>query len=702
VQEKQGKRDRALAAYEEAYQLDSTYLPALEGLGNLLTQVQRYDEALKVYQTILIHHREDLTDLEVVELYCQIGEVYVALKQYDRAQNHFDKALSIDPGHEPSLRALIGLADAAGKHDKSVEYRQNLVQGLEGEDKLKVYLELAKLAREKLKDAYVAIDAYVGALKVQGDSLEVMDSLYVLYRETHQPQKAADVLVRMLEQPGLQSDVQRAKRVWFALGEIARTELKESARASDAYNAALDLDPRFVEAFTALEAMLGEEKQWKLLEENYARMIQRLPKAEDTHQARMVLWRALGDLYMQVLKQPDGALTAYQVVAAGLPTDAAVQETYAELAAASPGSEDKAVHAYRLALETTKNMGKVASALAALSAKRKDYDAAFLAAQVVVSLTQEAGAGEKEILSKLTPYAKKRETAQRALSDRQWHEHLFHPKARGPLAELLAILFEQVGHIYSVPILQHQVNPKRHRIDTSTAQEYQIHHYRTVAKTLGMQAVELYSPYLVTARERLAKKTSEPAPEPMIGVEICHTHPVCLKVGGKFFGEPGQKEVYAMLGRTMAFLRPELALMKRLAPDRLRVVIQAAVAVTGLPFPYTAPPQLLDAERQPLERALNEPARAALARVAQEYVRKATPKDVDELLEGAERTSIRTAMFVAGEVEPVKKVLTGEAGAGQRLTQKAKLSELATFAVSEDLGVLRKAVGTSVEVVVKK
>ena len=50
---------------------------------------------------------------------------------------------------------------------------------------------------------------------------------------------------------------------------------------------------------------------------------------------------------------------------------------------------------------------------------------------------EDAGPGEKEILAKLTPYAKKREVAQRPLSDRQWQDHLFHPKSRGPLAELL-------------------------------------------------------------------------------------------------------------------------------------------------------------------------------------------------------------------------------------------------------------------------
>ena len=188
VQEKLGRRDRALAAYEEAYQLDATYLPALEGYGNLLVQTGRHDEALKVFQTILIHHREDLTDLEIVEIYWQIGDVHIALKQHDRAQNHFEKALAIDPGHEPSLRALIQLADGAGRWDNSAEYRQALVErarrraqgrGGPGAGRSSPATSSTTRTRPSTPSPRRCASA--------PQSLEVMDALYVLYRETRQP-----------------------------------------------------------------------------------------------------------------------------------------------------------------------------------------------------------------------------------------------------------------------------------------------------------------------------------------------------------------------------------------------------------------------------------------------------------------------------------------------------------------------------------
>ncbi len=705
VAEKLGRRDAALEHYEHAYQLDATYLPALEGYAHLLVLAQRHDQALKVLQTILIHHREDLTDLEVVEVYWQIGEVHSSLNQPDRAQNNFEKALAIDPGHEPTLRALIQLADANAQWERSAEYRQSLLQSLDGDAKADAALELGKLAREKLKDSHIAIDAYVQAHRLRPDDVDVMDALYMLYRETRQSQKAAEILERMLQTPAMHADPQRAKRVWFALGEAYRDDVKDVARAVDAFNAALELDPRFVEAFGAIEQLLSSEKDWKSLEENYARMIQRLPKTEDTHAARMVLWKTLGDLYHQVLKQPQEALMAFQVAAAGLPDDAAVQETYGDLLAKIAGSEEKAVAAYRRALAGSQNPRKVASALAELAAKRKDYDGAWMAAQVVSGILGDPGPAEKEILTKLGPYAKKREIPQRGLTDRLWTGQLFHPKLRTPVAEILGLLFQHAGYLFATSLSQVGINPKRHRIDVSTAPEYQIHHYRSVAKLLGMDTVELFSPFLVATRDKLAKRTTEAAPEPLVGIEICQTHPVSLKVGGRFFKEldkDGQRDTYALLGRTLAGLRPELALAQRLLPEQLDAVFQAALALAGFSWRWTAPHAVIEAERQKLEPALPDSARVALARAAQDVLRRGNTDVLKEYLEGAELTGVRCALFVAGDVEPVKRLVQGETGSAYRISPKEKMRELMTFAVSEDLATLRAAVGTAVEVPSRK
>jgi tetratricopeptide (TPR) repeat protein len=702
VSEKLGKPEKALDAYEKSYGLDARYLDNLGSYGNLLVKAKRYDDAFRVLQSILVHHRESLTDLEVVEIYWQLGDVLAAQGHTERAENHFEKALATDPGHEPSLRAMVALMDKAGQYEKSAELRQQLVNVLDGEAKARVYLELGQIARDKLSDPFMAIDAFTGALKEQPDALEVMDSLYVLLRETSQGHKAADVLQRMLKLPALKAEPHKAKRVWFALGEIRRDGLKDVEGAAEAFNEALDLDHRFVEAFSALEAMLGGASQWTVLAENYARMLSRIPKTPDTKVARMALWRALGDLYRHVLKDPEQAVAAYGVVANGSPEDAGAQEIFAEVAAQMPGREEEAIAALRRALPNSKDPRKVCNQLVRLFAMRKNYDGAWLAAQAVAGLIGTPGDDEKEILTKLGPHAKRKEVAQRTLTDRLWQSHLFHPKVHGPLSELLGILFEQVGHLYAVQFQQYQIVPKKHRIDVGTSQEYYLHHYRYVARLFGMEALELYSPFLIVKREQLSRRSNEPLPDPMLNVELLQTHPASVRVGRKFFDEQGQKEVYYLLGRTLALARPELAFSQRLSPDKLEALLQAALSLVARQIQPTVDPRAFDEARRLLEKNLSEPARAALAKVVRAYLPTATPTDIRTWLEGVELTAARAGLFAAGEMEPVHRMVSGETGSASRVTSATKLRDLLVFATSEDLHDLRVAVGTHVEVQVRK
>jgi len=88
--------------------------------------------------------------------------------------------------------------------------------------------------------------------------------------------------------------------------------------------------------------------------------------------------------------------------------------------------------------------------------------------------------------------------------------------------------------------------------------------------------------------------------------------------------------------------------------------------------------------------------------VAREYVKNATPNDLRSYLEGAELSAVRTGMFVAGEIEPVKKMVLGETGASFRVQARSKIRDLMVFALGEDLHALRVAVGTHVEVLARR
>ncbi len=104
--EQQGDQDAALEAYEAARKVDATYVPNLLSLGKMLYQKQDWDQALKIFQTLLLHQMSIERDEEKVEMYYHLGQVRLHKGDERRAKDMFNRALGIDKEHAPSLEAL--------------------------------------------------------------------------------------------------------------------------------------------------------------------------------------------------------------------------------------------------------------------------------------------------------------------------------------------------------------------------------------------------------------------------------------------------------------------------------------------------------------------------------------------------------------------------------------------------------------------
>jgi hypothetical protein len=188
----------------------------------------------------------------------------------------------------------------------------------------------------------------------------------------------------------------------------------------------------------------------------------------------------------------------------------------------------------------------------------------------------------------------------------------------------------------------------------------------------------------------------------MVGLEICHSHPVCLRVGGQFFAEAGQKEVYALIARTLVFLRPELVLFHRLSPQRLEALFQAALGMSVSSYRALANPEAVAQERAVLEKTLSEQARAALVRMAGEYLKTARADDFKRCLVGAELSATRASLLATGDLETVKRAVTNGASVLGWLDGATQLRELMCFAVSADFQALRAAIGVNIEIPARK
>ncbi|MEL6186692.1 MAG: tetratricopeptide repeat protein, partial [Myxococcota bacterium] len=195
IAEKNGDGPLALERYHASYERDSTYLPTLEGLAGALLRAERWEDAQRVYQAILIQHRSALTDAEVVDLHFQVGELAMRLEQLERARKSFNRVLDLDRSHVPTLGAFADLAEQEGHWEEAYELRERMLALLiDDGDRFAALLKQAELAERRIEEPWRAIDAYVEARRLRPDDVFVLRALVTLYRDTSQIPRALEVL----------------------------------------------------------------------------------------------------------------------------------------------------------------------------------------------------------------------------------------------------------------------------------------------------------------------------------------------------------------------------------------------------------------------------------------------------------------------------------------------------------------------------
>ena len=442
--DKQGNAERALQRYEKSFDIDSTYLPTLEGLGQAYIRAERWEDALKAFNAILVHHRESLTNAETVDLYAQTGDMYSQLSQFDKARRQYEKALEVEPQHGHSLRSLADMLEKVNDFEGSYDFRNRYVDVAPREERAQVLLHLAQLSRDHLHDPYRAIDALIEAQKLEPQNIDVLDALVQLYTDTKQVQKVADLTEQLI---ALTTEDKKKTEYGLRLGDIFAKDLKDLNKSLKYYNMVLDSDPTQARAFEAIEHELAEIGEWKMLEENYRAMIARLPAT--ARQAKAAMFRTLADLYSQVLKEPDNAITAFEVVSKLDPGNASDQLKLASLYGEKPELRAKAVGMQQEILKTAANPTDALRELRKLYHADKKFDRVYWVCHALAFLKQ-ANDEEKKIIEHLKKGLPPK--ASRPLTDAQVRDHLLPPILKGAISDLVSALYKYAPDPFTKPI----------------------------------------------------------------------------------------------------------------------------------------------------------------------------------------------------------------------------------------------------------
>jgi tetratricopeptide (TPR) repeat protein len=670
-----GKNDKALKYYRAAYDIDSTHLPTLTGMAALLYRTEDWDRAFKIYQTILVHHRDSQRAEEIVDIFFRLGNIKLKLGERKKALNMFEKALEIDPAHRDTLEAVIDLQIKANDWDAVVNAKRSLLAVATDEERFLLLEESGDIYREKLNNQDKSIASYNDALAIDPGSHVVLHKLLELYTETKQWKRAVEIVVRLTE---LESDPGLRAKYFYTAAVIYRDEVKALDEAAEFYNKALDDAPDLLKAFEALDRISTQKKDWKNLERNYRKMIKRLPQ-EGQNELKVMLWHNLGEIYRTRLKNYKNATAAFEVAASLDPDNMQRHEILAELyMMTGPENAPKAVQEHQVLIRSSPFKIESYKALRKIYMDTRQYDKAWCLCSTL-SFLKKADPEEQQFYEQYRQRGFVRAKAR--MTDELWHRFLFHPEEDRYIGAILAIIAPVVGSMTAKAHKQFGLKRKERR-DLATDQLLFSKVFNYVTSVLNVVQAELYL-----------------RPNQQTGLMMAHTKEVpSFVVGADLLQGRPEKELAFAIAKQLSYLRPEHFLRRVLtAPSQLRTVFFAALRIANPQFPVP-PADIPEVDKilKYVSGKMHAGMLEQLAVLVRKFAESKAEVNLNKWWSATELTANRVGFVLCNDLEVAAKMVSTEPAEIGSLPPKEKVKELVLYSVSEEYFQVRNQLGLSI------
>jgi hypothetical protein len=685
--EQLGDEEKALKYYRSAYELDATHLPTLVDRASLLYRRQQWDEAFKLYQTILVHHRESQSEAQIVEIFHRIGHIKMMIGDRAKAINMFEKALEIDSGHRPTLEALTEIHAAAGDWEAVIRQKRALLAHLQSdEEKLQLHGQIIEVYKEKLKNPQKAIAAYLEALEVKPDARGLLADVLELLTETKQWKKAVEILLRLA---AIETGRVKAKYLQTA-GQITNAELHSPDEAVELFNKALDEYPDDLKPFERIDKLMTAKKDWTNQQRAYRRMIKRLgaevpPEKRST---QIALWHALGEIYRSRLKDFRAAAEAFEVCAKLEPDNMPRHQILAELyQMQGPEAYDKAVREWRVILKHTQDIAAMVPILKTLRHLFTDmgkYDQVWCTASVLAYLRQ----ADAEELRFHEQYKLKTLSRVKArLNEELWQKYIYHSDEDRYISLILASISQAIMAVRARDHKEVGIR-RRDRRDPINDKLMFSGVFVYVSQALGVTAPELYLRQdwageleLMNAREKQ---------------QLCPA----FVVGAALLQGKQEKELAYVLGKKLALMRPDhLVRWPAVVPQvsELKAYFLAALKLVQPKVPIKADMEQPVADRLELLRRLVPPQNVEqLAEVVRRFIESKAEGDLHRWAKAVDYTSSRAGFLMCNDLEVAAHQIQSEPLAVGFADPKDKVKDLIQWCVSDEYFALRAHLGLAI------
>lgn len=691
--------DRAREYLEKARSFDAANLDVLRLLGEIDMEAERWEEALRSYQSVVLGAADKLPPPELSQVYLRMADARLGMKERAKGIQLVERALDIDPEQRAAVEKLVELAETPADRVKAKLRLADLLARREAKlsappqqaeqaavraERVALLQEVARIQLQELQAPADAARTLEPVLELRPTDSAVLHDLMDVLTKAGRWRDVTRVIELLAAQQD--SDETRAKYL-YAGAAILRDQLADADGYGEWVQRVLEADPNHVKANRGYVDHLEKKGAWKDLAKHLRGRLKALPKDASADE-RIELFVALGQVYEDRLGDPKTALVAYDQAIRFTPAeregDAEVRQRrmkVMELALSLGDDElDKAIVQGHALIAGDPMDFEQYHRLVQLYQRRGNGDRATTIARTLMFLKQASEAEQA-----LAAAAAEDEAQVKAVvTPELWRKAVFHPLQDPRITEIFAIVWPIVaareGHTHA----HHSVTrDERAKVSLKSSD----HLARYLAYAAGVFDVPVPD-YFPRPKEpgglRIDALCEGEADERRVYPTIVAGRDTLREdseVGLKFRAAAAISRVRA--GHILASVLPSTA--------SLRHVFYGAGALSGLELP---PDSAAEAERlaSHLEKFMTPAQVDQLGGLARKVLERGE-LDVKGWTQGVAFTASRAGFVLCDSIEAAARVLTQQGDEGMAVPFKDRIRDLVAYSCSPAYLKLRKELG---------
>jgi tetratricopeptide (TPR) repeat protein len=299
--------DLALPCFEAVLQSNPTNDVALDGVASVYRKAQQWPE---LGTALLMRADSPTTTAQLArDLRVEAAEILEGrLGAGDAARELYERVLKEDPSHAKACDALVRLYEAAGDFPRFVATLEARARALSGEERQNTLYRIGEATELYLKDVSEAIRRYQ---LVVAENPHHLDALHGLDRCYSQAGRFRDLAHNLQQQIAAAATPRQKIQLWERVAAVWDEEFIDHAKAAEAWENVLDLDPEHDAALTNLTRHYRVLERWNDVVLVYERHLELL-RNDKSRQIEKAL--GLGRVLAEGLKVPERAIAVYEKV----------------------------------------------------------------------------------------------------------------------------------------------------------------------------------------------------------------------------------------------------------------------------------------------------------------------------------------------------------------------------------------------------